>query len=496
MVRSIGHRYGRSMTEKRDLRAIVIGAGMSGILSAIKLRERGITDIAIYEKADRLGGTWRENTYPGIACDVPSHAYSYSFALNPDWSHHFAPGDEIQAYFEKVARDFEIEGLISFNKEIVRAQWDGRRWVIETADGETDHAEVLIGATGVLHHPSIPDFEGLDTFEGASFHSARWDHSVELAGKRVGVIGTGSTSIQITSALADVVEHLDVFQRTAQWVLAIPNPEFTPEERSKYRTDSSGLKHLHDDLSRRATDLVSTALIDADSPNMARIEQACLDNLETVGDSELREQLRPDYRAACKRLIMSPDFYENVQKPTVSVVTSAIDRIEPTGIRTADGELHELDVLVLATGFKVDRFLRPMEVIGVDGQTLEDAWTPRPLAYLAITIPGFPNLFMLNGPNGPVGNFSLIEIAERQFDYISQLIDEVESGRCVGIVPNAEATQKYEDSRVEASKQTIWMTGCSSWYLDDRGIPATWPWTFERFCEEMDKPKLEAFDRV
>lgn len=483
------------MTKQRDLRVIVIGAGMSGILSAIKLRERGITDLAIYEKADRLGGTWRENTYPGIACDVPSHAYSYSFALNPDWSQHFAPGEEIQAYFEKVAHDFEVDGLIQFGKEIVRAEWDGSQWVVETSDGQSDRAEILIGATGVLHHPSIPDIAGLETFEGSMFHSARWDHSVELAGKRVGVIGTGSTAVQITCALAETVDQLCLFQRTAQWVLPVPNPPFTDEERTAHEADPEGLRHLHEDLGRRMTDLVSSALIDAESPNMARIESQCLENLETVADPELREQLRPDYRAACKRLIMSPDFYEKVQEPTVSLITSGIERIEPGGVRTADGELHELDVLVLATGFKVDRFLRPMEVVGVDGQTLEDAWTPRPLAYLAISVPGFPNLFMLNGPNGPVGNFSLIEIAERQFEYIAQLIDQVRSGACAGIAPNAETTDAYEDSRVEASKQTIWMTGCRSWYLDDRGIPATWPWTFDRFIEEMAAPKLEAFDR-
>ncbi|MDG2111002.1 MAG: NAD(P)/FAD-dependent oxidoreductase, partial [Actinomycetota bacterium] len=402
------------MTENRDVRVIVIGAGMSGILGAIKLRERGITDIAIYEKADRLGGTWRENTYPGISCDVPSHAYSYSFALNPDWSQHFAPGSEIQAYFENVARDFEVAGLIQFNKEITRAEWDGAQWVVTTSDGETDRAEILIGATGVLHHPSIPDIAGLDSFEGAMFHSARWDHDVELEGKRVGVIGTGSTAVQITCALADSVERLSLFQRTAQWVMPIPNASYSDEERAGYASDPAGLQHLHEDLGNRMTNLLSSALLDADSPSMARIEAQCLENLERVADPELREQLRPDYRAACKRLIMSPDFYEKMQEPTVSLVTSSIEGVEPTGIRTADGELHELDVLVLATGFRPDRFLRPMEVIGADGQSIDEAWTPRPLAYLAISVPGFPNLFMLNGPNGPVGNFSLIEIAERQ----------------------------------------------------------------------------------
>lgn len=482
-------------TQAADTRVIVIGAGMSGILSVIKLRERGIENVVVYEKADRLGGTWRENTYPGIACDVPSHAYSYSFALNPDWSHHYAPGDEIQAYFEQVAHHFDVERVIRYDTEIVRAAWDGQAWEVTTADGHTDRAEILIGATGVLHHPSVPDIEGLDTFAGAWFHSARWDHSVELVGRRVGVIGTGSTAVQITSALADQVERLDLFQRTAQWVLRMPNPEYTNAERAVYREDPDELRSVHEFLGQRMTDLVSSALVDVDSPAMARIEQLCADNLETVTDPELREALRPDYRAACKRLVMSPDFYEKVQRPTVSLVTEGIERVEPGGVRTVDGELHELDVLVLATGFQVDRFLRPIEVIGADGSTLEQAWTPRPAAYLAIGIPEFPNLFMLNGPNGPVGNFSLIEIAERQFAYIAQLIDEVAAGRCVGLAPSVEATEAYEQARAEATANTIWVTGCQSWYLDDRGIPATWPWSFDRFCQEMDQPNLAHYDR-
>jgi len=484
------------MSEQRDLRVIVIGAGMAGILSAIKLRELGITDVVIHEKADRLGGTWRENTYPGIACDVPSHAYSYSFALNPEWSRHYAGGEEIQAYFEKVAADFGVTERIRFGSEVVRAEWIDGGWTVETGNGETDRAEILIAATGVLHHPSMPDIPGLDTFEGASFHSARWDHDVELEGKRVGVIGTGSTAVQITSALADVVDNLSLFQRTAQWVLPVPNPDYRPQELADYAEHPDRVRDLHDDLGRRMTDLVSGALIDADSPGMKRIEDGCRANLETVVDPQLRERLTPDYRAACKRLVMSPDFYDKVQQPNVSLVTAKIEQVEPGGVRTADGELHELDVLVLATGFRVDRFLRPMNVIGLDGVTLEQAWTPRPLAYLAITVPGFPNLFMLNGPNGPVGNFSLIEIAERQFAYITQLVEEVRSGRSVGLAPNAEATTAYEEARVEACTQTIWMSGCRSWYLDDRGVPATWPWSFDRFCEEMAAPKLDAFDRV
>ena len=235
-------------TATRALRFGVIGAGMSGILSVIKLREAGYDDITVFEKADRMGGTWRENTYPGIACDVPSHLYSYSFAPNPTWSHVFSSGDEILAYFEGVARDHDVERVIRFGDEVMSCDYGDGRWTVRTASGHTDTFDVVIAATGVLHHPAYPDLAGLDSFGGAQFHSARWDHSVALEGRRVGVIGTGSTAVQITAALAPVVGHFTLFQRTAQWVLPQANPEYTPAEREHFASDPELLVTLHDNL--------------------------------------------------------------------------------------------------------------------------------------------------------------------------------------------------------------------------------------------------------
>ncbi|HEB91561.1 MAG TPA: NAD(P)/FAD-dependent oxidoreductase [Deltaproteobacteria bacterium] len=486
------------MTEvgnRRELRIAIIGAGMAGILSAIKLREAGLSDYVIYEKADRVGGTWRENTYPGVACDVPSHLYSYSFEPNPEWSHQFSPGAEIQAYFENVARKYGIDREIRFGEEIDRCEFRDGRWHLESSKGEQDEFDFVIAATGVLHHPSYPDIEGQADFEGSLFHSARWDPDVPLDGRRIGVIGTGSTGVQITSALVDRVEKLCLFQRTAQWIMPQENPAYTEEEKANFRNHPEQLRELHSQISQLFAAGFANAVVDADSELMRNIEEACTANLEeSVKDPILREKLRPNYRAACKRLVISPDFYEAIQKPSACLVAEPIERIEAKGVRTRDGQLHELDVLVLATGFRVDRFMRPMEVIGRNGRRLDEIWADRPTAYLSISVPDLPNFFMLNGPNGPVGNFSLIEVAELQFDYILQLIDLVRSGSAGSVCASAEATAAFDRDRVEAAKKTIWTTGCHSWYLDDRGIPATWPWTFDRFREEMAAPKLEAYD--
>jgi cation diffusion facilitator CzcD-associated flavoprotein CzcO len=380
---------------------------------------------------------------------------------------------------------------------VVRCAFEDGRWRIETRSGHRDEADVVIAATGVLHHPKIPHFEGIERFRGASFHSARWDHDVPLDGRRVGVIGTGSTAVQITGALVPRVSQFSLFQRTAQWIMPQENPPYSEEERTEYRNDPKLLRTLHDDLSRLFAEGFASGLTDMNSPAMQAIQAACLKNLEeSVGDPELRERLRPSYQAACKRLVISQNFYDAIQQPNAELVTSAIDRIEPEGVRTADGVLHELDVLVLATGFQVDRFMRPIEVVGRDGVRLDDFWEKRPLAYLSISIPDFPNLFMLNGPNGPVGNFSLIEIAEMQLAYIMQLIALREEGRAREISATHDATLALEEERVEAARNTIWMSGCRSWYLDDRGVPATWPWTFDRFREEMSRPKLENYELV
>jgi cation diffusion facilitator CzcD-associated flavoprotein CzcO len=485
-------------TPPRRLRAVIIGAGMSGVLAAIRLLEGGRHDVVVYEKADRIGGTWRENTYPGLACDVPAHAYTYSFATNPEWSAFLSPGPEIQRYFERVWREYGVDRVTRFNEAVASCLYRDGRWAIETVNGTRDEADIVIAATGVLHHPYLPHIAGAESFRGASFHSARWDHAVPLAGQRVGIIGNGSTGVQIVSALAGVAARTVHIQRSPQWILNVPNPKYTDAERAAFRANPALI-----DAIRFGPEYLSgvqrfnAAIVDMNSQEIRDFEAATLQYLEEgVRDPVLREKLRPNYRAACKRLIYSPDYYEKVQRPDVEVVVGGIERIEPEGVRMKDGTLCELDVLVYATGFRADRFVRPMTVRGHDGADLDDFWAKRPTAYLGIAMPGFPNFFMLNGPTGPVGNFSLIEIAEYQWRYIAALIGELEAGHCRALDLKREVMDDYNERRVKAAKNTIFASGCHSWYLDTEGVPLTWPWTHHRFVEETAAPRLEEFERI
>ncbi|MEP5765939.1 MAG: NAD(P)/FAD-dependent oxidoreductase [Halieaceae bacterium] len=481
---------------ERELRVVVIGAGMAGILAGIKLQEMGISDITIFEKADRIGGTWRENTYPGLTCDVPSHHYTYSFERNPDWTRFLPPGAEVQDYFQRSCDKYGITELIRFNTEIRRAEFRDGGWQLTLASGETDRADIVIAATGVLHHPNIPAIRGMEDFDGALFHTARWDHSVPLEGKRVGVIGSGSTGVQIVSALAGVAARVDHYVRTPQWIMPVENHHFSEAQRAAFRADPALLAEAMDtDTYTAGVEAYTLGITQPESEGAQFFRQACVDNFENnIHDPELKEQLRPDHEPMCKRLIFSPDYYQKIQHPDARLVRADIEGIEAGGIRTVDGELHELDVIALATGFRADQFMRPMQILGKGGVDLEQLWARKPVAYLAVSMPDFPNFFMLNGPNGPVGNFSLIDIAEHQWDYIAQLIAKIRSGECDEICPTREAMEDFDRKRVAAAKQTIWYTGgCQSWYLDAEGIPASWPWNYSRFVADMKTPNWEHF---
>ena len=477
------------MSTGAEPRFAIIGAGMSGLLAAIKLREAGY-DFTVFEKADRVGGTWRDNTYPGIACDVPSHLYSYSFELNPDWTYLSSPGGEIQAYFEDVTEKYELKDSIRFGSPVVRCDWLGDAWEVEAADGFRDRFDWVIAASGILHHPKYPEIDGVDDFEGDCFHSARWDHEVPLDGRRVGVIGNGSSGVQITGALAPRTAHYSLFQRTAQWVVPVEQTQYSDDQRKEFRTHPEMLEALHDELDTSFHHGFANQVLDGNDAFFQQVRATCTEKLDNdIRDPVLREKLRPDYTPACKRLVISHDFYDSIQVPQAELVIEAIECIEPGGVRTADGRLHELDVLVFATGFHVDAFVRPMSVRGLDGVALDEVWKERPSAYMSVAVPGFPNFFMLNGPNSPVGNFSLIRTAEMQFAHLMRLVDHLQEKEGRYLVPSVDAARRFESERVEAARSTVWATGCRSWYLDDRGIPFLWPFPFSRFTEEMENPR-------
>ena len=479
-----------------QLRTIIIGAGMAGLLAGIKLKERGDTDFTIYEKGDSVGGTWRENSYPGLTCDVPAHSYAYSFALNPEWSAYFAPGPEIRDYFRSVAERYGLYDHIRFDTEVERCDWRDGTWCIRTKDGREDWGDVLVAATGVLHHPRYPDIAGLDSFAGPCFHSARWDHSVDLDGKRVGLIGAGSTGVQIVTALADRVASLVQFQRSAQWIMPSSDLRYSEEDQRAFRDDPARIEEVRNGAEAKARrKRFTSAIIDVTSPQLAELQAIVDRNLEqSVGDPALREKLRPDYRVACKRLVFSAHYYEAVQKPAVSVETGRMARIEPTGVRMADGSFHALDVLVLATGFHADRFVRPMKIHGEAALDLDEFWREKPRAYYAVTVPHFPNFILLNGPTGPVGNFSLIDVAEHQWRYFDQLLDLLRAGEAVSFAPTEQALLDYENRRNERAKNTVFASGCRSWYLDKQGVPQVWPWSWDYFTEVMAAPKLEDYE--
>jgi cation diffusion facilitator CzcD-associated flavoprotein CzcO len=481
-------------TEGRQPSIAIVGAGMSGIAAVVKLRRAGYTDLTVFEKADRVGGTWRENTYPGLSCDVPSRWYSFSFALNPDWNHRYSYGPEIQAYMEKVADDFGVTDIVRFETPVEKLRYEAPTWRLTTGAGEELRFDIVISATGILHHPAVPEIEGLDSFAGASFHSARWDHSAPLAGKRVGVIGTGSTAAQIVGAITDDVAEMFVFQRTPQWMAPLPQTKYTRRLKRLLRWFPF-LQRLGYNFYKNGMVKTFAAATVGDKKKQKLLSDICLKNLEeNVADPELRAKLTPDYQAACKRLVFCSDFYPAISQEHAHLVTDAIARVTPEGVQTADGTLHELDVLVLATGFDPSAFILPTQVTGEDGLDLEAFWDRAPRAHRAVAIPGFPNFWMLEGPTGPVGNLSLITVTERQVDYVISMLDKMKAEGLAAIAVKEAAFREYNDAMREAIPKTVWVTGgCTSWYMDKSGLPNLYPFPPERYLADMHDPDFSEF---
>jgi cation diffusion facilitator CzcD-associated flavoprotein CzcO len=468
----------------------IIGAGFSGLGTAIRLREQGIEDFVVLERHEDVGGTWWANTYPGCACDVPSHLYSLSFAPNPDWTQTYSPQPEIRAYLQRLAREHDLYRSIRLGTTVTEAAWDddAGRWNLETSAGPVS-ARVLISGVGSLAEPRLPDVPGLESFAGTMFHSARWDHGHDLTGQRVAAIGTGASAIQFVPAIAPKVAALHVFQRTAPWVVRHTNRRITRLERRLFRR----LPALQ--RATRAGVYVGRELLVlgfVKNPRLMRVvERVARTHLRAqVPDPELRAKVTPDYTIGCKRILPSNDWYPALARPNVELVTSPIREVRPHSIVAADGSERPVDTIVFGTGFHVTDAPVGEWVRGRGGRRLADVWKGSPRAHLGCTVAGFPNLFLLLGPNTGLGHSSMIYMIESQISHVIAALRVMrERGATVAEV-RAEVQDAYNRELDEKLAGTVWMTGCSSWYLDETGRnPTLWPdwtWRFRQRARRFD----------
>jgi cation diffusion facilitator CzcD-associated flavoprotein CzcO len=460
---------------QQPLSAVIVGAGFSGICAGIELRRAGIHDFVILEKASRIGGTWRENTYPGAACDVPSHLYSYSFEPNPRWSHTYGGQAEILAYLEHCVAKYRLAAYLRMDRHVGRAVFDERSgtWRVE-ANGETFVARSLVLGNGSLHVPQLPAIAGRDSFAGASFHSARWDHGYELAGKRVAVIGTGASAIQFVPAIAPRVAELHVFQRTPPWI--IPKHDRAITRAEQWLFDRVPPAHW---LRRTGLywSLESRVVGFAFAPKINElIERFVLrDLVHHVPEPELRAKLTPDYRLGCKRVLISSDYYATMRRANVELITDHIEAVTPHGVRTADGRERAVDAIIYGTGFHVTDYLSAIEIVGRGGVALNDAWRTSPRNYLGINVAGFPNLFLLMGPNTGLGHNSMIFMIEAQARYARTAIETLRDRGLAYLDVRPDVERAFRDELARKMKHTVWTTGCRSWYQTPEGEVFLWP---------------------
>jgi cation diffusion facilitator CzcD-associated flavoprotein CzcO len=478
-----------------EVRVAIVGAGFGGLGAAIRLRESGVDDVVVLERRDHVGGTWWDNTYPGCACDVPAHLYSYSFAPNPGWSRMFAPQPEILAYLQRVARDHGVLPHIRFGTEMRSARWNeaARRWEIETAAGSLA-ARVLVTAAGPLSEPSRPDIAGLDRFEGRMFHSAHWDHDDDLRGRRVAVIGTGASSAQFIPHVQPLASHLTVFQRTPAWVFPRMDFPHPPLLRRIFRRFPSLQRAVRSAIYYFAETLVYGL---TRNPNALKPNEAIARwNLHrAVEDPELRAKLTPDYRIGCKRIIFANDYFPALAQPNVGLVDTAIREVVADGVVTVDGVKHRADTIILGTGFRV--FAPPvMEgIFGRDGRSLAELWREEGAqAYRGTAVAGFPNHFVIIGPNTGLGNNSMINIIEGQLDLVVDAITTMERERLASIDVRRKAQERHNAMIQERMRGTVWTAGgCKSWYLGKDGVNRTlWPGYSNEFRRSV--ARFEAAD--
>jgi cation diffusion facilitator CzcD-associated flavoprotein CzcO len=441
---------------------IIIGAGFAGIGMAVALRKQGIEDFVILEKDRDVGGVWRDNSYPGAACDVPSRLYSFSFHPNPDWSRRFAPQSEILAYLRDCAARFDLLRHIRFGAEVRSADYDdvSSHWQVALVDGTVLRSRFVVTAMGQLSRPALPDIPGRESFQGRAFHSADWDHGFDLGGTRVAVIGTGASAIQFVPAIAGRVREMTVFQRSPAYILPRPDRAYSRLERLLCRWAPWTMR-----LQRLVIYLRYESRAVAFLTLLAR----------QVSSPGLRTKMTPDYPAGCKRILLSSEYLAAFDRPNVNLETDRIRRITPAGVETESGRHHEVDAIIYGTGFAAQEFLAPVAIKGRGGKRLSDVWSMGAKAYLGIMVPEFPNLFMLYGPNTNLGHNSIVYMLESQIAHVMRCLKKMDRSKATHIEVAAEAHQRFTE-RVQARlARTVWV-GCRSWYVDGRGHnSANWP---------------------
>ncbi|MEV0245274.1 NAD(P)/FAD-dependent oxidoreductase [Nocardia sp. NPDC050712] len=476
----------------RHAKTIIIGSGFAGLGLAIRLSQQGRTDYLVLERGSDVGGTWRDNTYPGAACDVPSHLYSYSFALNPDWTRSFSKQGEIQRYIRGVAERFDVLDKHLFDCDVTSARWNNETalWEIETNQGSFT-ADTVVSAVGALCEPALPDIKGINDFEGEVFHSARWNHDADLAGKRVAIIGTGASAIQIVPAIAAQVGHLDVYQRTAPWLLPRVDRPYTAAERFAFK-HIPGVQRLSRAAiyAARETQVLGLTKVPALMQGLELLAKAKLQF--EIRDPELRKKVTPDFRIGCKRMLISNEYYPALSRDNVDVITDGIKEVRSGSIITKDGTEREIDALIVATGFHVTDSPTYNTIAGKDGRTLSEVFDEiGQQGYKGSAIANFPNMFFLLGPNVGLGHTSMVYMIESQINYIADALATVDRLGLNTVEVRREVQDTYNQDLQQKLAKSVWSTGgCASWYMDKHGNNTTlWPdFTFEfrRLTKKFD----------
>lgn len=464
---------------KPDADVAIIGAGFAGLGAAIRLKQRSNTSFIVFERAGEVGGTWRDNVYPGCACDVPSPLYSLSFAPNPNWSRLYSTQPEILAYLKNVVARYDLAPAIRYDTEIIRTEFSEITgyWTLTDRAGQSTTARVVIGAIGPLNRPSIPNLKGLETFAGRAFHSVNWDHSYDLTGKRVAVVGTGASAIQIVPAIAPTVKQLTIFQRTAPYVTPRLDRPISPTMQRLFR-QLPLLQQGHRAFIYWLNELKGLSFLGYETLNKFGTEQARKHLEAAISDPELRRKATPDYKMGCKRVLVSDDYYPALTRSNVELVTDRIAEVTPTAIIDQTGREHPVDVIVLSTGFVAADIICDLNIIGRRGRNLFEQWlTTGPEAHYGITTTGYPNLLFLVGPNTGLGHNSIVHMIESQVNYVLDyldLLDRVGDGSFLDVRP--EAQQAYNAQIQQKLATTVWASGCQSWYLNAQGKNTTiWP---------------------